>query len=84
MVVVVGVNTGSSVAGILVNRVLHLAQKIVEMDEILLCAGVGHGQVVLLSERVLRRCWAAMDHRGCMLLRHVLLRGSHGTVGDGQ
>jgi hypothetical protein len=76
-------NAGSSVAGVLVDGVLHLAKDVVDVDEILLRARVGHGEIVLLSQGVAgsrasvhggRRSW----------LGHVLLCGGHGAIGDGQ
>lgn len=48
-VIVMNVSAGSGVVGILIDGILHLAQNVVNVDEILLGASVGHGQVVLLS-----------------------------------
>lgn len=79
----VDVNASSSMAGILVDGVLHLTKDVVDVDEILLRARVGHGEIILLSQGVAgsrasvhggRRSW----------LRHVLFCGGHGAVGDGQ
>jgi hypothetical protein len=55
------VNAWSGVGGILIDGVLHLAQDDVDVDQVLLGACVGHGQIVLLGKRVLARRWAAMN-----------------------
>jgi hypothetical protein len=54
------VNARSGVVGILIDGILHLAQDVVDVDQVLLGACVGHGQIVLLGKRVLARRWAAM------------------------
>jgi hypothetical protein len=77
-------NARCGVARVLVDGILHLAKESVELDEILLGPGVGHGQVVLLSQRVLS--WGSgsvNDGRGSVV-RHVLLSGGHRSVGDGK
>jgi hypothetical protein len=86
VVVVVDLHAGGGVTGILVDGVLHLAEEIVDLDEILLCAGIGrHWQIVLLGERVLGGGRTSVSHGS--VLRHVLgLRsGGHGSgaAGDG-
>lgn len=85
MLWVVNVNASSSMVGILINSVLHLAQEVVNVDEILLSASIGHRQIVLLSQGVLAGGRASVDNGGTSGLRHVmLLRSGHGSVGDGQ
>jgi hypothetical protein len=60
------VNAGSGVIGILIDGILQLAHDVVDVDEVLLGACVGHGQIVLLDKRVLARRWAAMQgNRSC-------------------
>ena len=85
---VVDLDAGGGMARVLVDGVLHLAQEVVKLNEVLLGPGAGHRQIVLLRERVLRRGRAAVKHgrRGLMVLRlrHVLLRGSHGASAHGQ
>lgn len=76
-------NAGSSVAGVLVDGVLHLTKDVVDVDEILLRARVGHGEIVLLSQGVAGSRASVHGGRGSWL-RHVLLCGGHGAVGDGQ
>lgn len=78
---IVNVNAGCGMVGIFVDGILHLSEQVVKLDKILLCSGIGHGQVVLLSKRVLSRCWTTVNHGWCRL-GHVLLGGSHGTVGN--
>lgn len=81
--ITVDMNASSSVAGILVDGVLHLAEDVVDVNEILLRAGAGHREVVLLSQRVAGSRASVHGGRGSWL-RHVLLCGGHGAVGDGQ
>lgn len=78
------VDTGSGMAGVLIYGVLHLAEQVVNVDEILLSPGVGHRQVVLLSQGVLAGGRAAVHHSMAGRLRHVLLLSGHGPVGDGE
>lgn len=78
---VVNVDTSSSVVGILIDSVLHLAKNSVDVNEILLSSCAGHWQVVLLSQGVLARGRTSVDRSGSRL-RHVLLGSSHRTVGD--
>lgn len=79
----VDMNASSSVAGVLVDGVLHLTKDVVDVDEILLRARVGHREIVLLSQGVARS--RASVHGGRRSwLRHVLLCGGYGAVGDGQ
>jgi hypothetical protein len=78
------VNTGSSVAGVVVDGVLHLAQEVVDMDEILLGACVGHGQVVLLSHGVVAGCGSVKNGSRASRLGHILSGWPHGTVGNRQ
>jgi len=80
---VVNVDTSSSVVGILIDSVLHLAKNGVDVNEILLSSRAGHGQVVLLSQGVLARSRTSVDRCGSRL-RHVLLGSSHRTVGNGE
>ena len=90
------VNSGSSMAGVLIDGILHLTKHVVDLNEVLLGSGIGHGQVVLLSQRVLghsRDAAAAAaatttTHgvswlRLMLRLRHVLVSG-HCAVGHGQ
>ncbi len=82
----VNVNTGGGMVGILIDGILHLTEHVVNLDQVLLGPGVGHGQVVLLSQRVVgnSRDTAAAAHAvGMLRLGHVLL-SSHGPVGHGQ
>lgn len=82
VVVAVNLDAGCGVIGILVDGVLHLTEEIVELDKILLSSGTGNRQVVLLSERILGRCRAAVNHGRARRLRQVLLRG-HGAIRNG-
>ena len=82
------VDPGGGVVGVVVDGVLHLAQEVVELDEVLLRPGVGHvRQIVLLHQRVRRRRRTRV-HRcrgwGWSVLGHVLLRAGRRTVGDSQ
>jgi hypothetical protein len=77
----VDVNTRSSVVSILVDGILHLTEDVIDVNQILLGARARHGQVLLLSQRVLTRGMTSVDRSGSML-RHVLFSCSHGTVGD--
>lgn len=88
------VNSGSSMAGVLIDGILHLTKHVVDLNEVLLGSGIGHGQVVLLSQRVLGHsrdaaaAAAATTHgvswlRLMLRLRHVLVSG-HCAVGHGQ
>jgi hypothetical protein len=79
----VDVNARSSVVSILVDGILHLAENVIDVNEILLGTRARHGQVILLSQRVLARGMTSVDRSGSVL-RHVLLSGSHGAVGDGE
>lgn len=79
----VDMNTRSSVVSILIDGILHLTENVIDVNEILLGARARHGQVVLLSQRVLAGGMTSVDRSGSML-RHVLLSGSHGTVGNGE
>jgi hypothetical protein len=54
-IVAINVNVGSGVVGILIDTILHLVQDVVDVDQVLLCTCVGHGQIVLLGKRVLAR-----------------------------
>lgn len=83
IIAVVDLDTGSGVVGVLVDGVLHLAEEIVDLDEVLLGPGVGgHGQVVLLGQGVLGRRRAGVGNRGG--LGHVVLGGRHGAARDGE
>lgn len=80
---IMDVNTSSSMGGILINRVLHLAEEIVDLDEVLVRAGIRDGEIVLLGEGVVRWSRSGVDSWPS-LLRNVLLCGSHGAGGDGE
>ena len=83
VIAVVDLDTSRGVVGVLVDGVLHLAEEIVDLDEILLGPGVGgHGQVVLLGQGVLGRCRPGVSNRGG--LGHVVLGGCHGAARDGE
>jgi hypothetical protein len=69
--------------GVLIYGVLHLAEDVIDVDEVFLGARAGHGQVILLCEGVLARWWAGVN-RSRSRLRHVLLSSSHRAVGDGK
>lgn len=82
------VNTSSSMAGVLIDGILHLTKHVVNLNQVLLGSGIGHGQVVLLSQRVLgnsRTAAAATTSTAHAVswLRHVLFSG-HWAVGHGQ
>lgn len=81
---VVNLDTGGGVASVLIDGVLHLAQQVVNLDEVLLRSGVGHGQIVLLGKRVVRDGGDARAHAARYVgrLRHVLLGSGHGAVGN--
>lgn len=76
-------DTSSGMVGILVDCVLHLAEDVIDVDEVLLGASAGHRQVILLGQGVLARRWAGVN-RSWGMLGHVLLSSSHRAVGDGQ
>lgn len=81
---VVYVNTSSGVVSVVVNGVLHLAQEVIDVDEILLSASVGHGQVVLLRERVVTGLGSVKNSSRASRLGHILCGRAHGTVGNRQ
>jgi hypothetical protein len=86
IVAIVNMYAGSSMLGILVDGILHLAEEIVNMDKILMGAGARHRQVVLLSQRVVSNGRNTGTHaaRDVRRLGHVMIGSSHGTLGDGQ
>jgi hypothetical protein len=80
----VDLTAGSGVVCILVDGVLHLTEKVVDVNQILLGAGVRHGKIILLSQGVLARGGTSMNNRWTSRLRHVLLRCGHWTIWDGE
>lgn len=81
---IVDLDAGGGVARVVIDRVLHLPEHMIDLNKVLLRAGVGQGQVVLLGERMVvagSRC--TVHHTGASgLLRHVLsFSAAHGTIG---
>lgn len=80
---IVNLDSSGGVAGVVVDGVLHLSEKVVDLDKVLLCPGVGrHGEVVLLRKRVGTRT-VTHGHRlrsVALSRRHGSLRNRHGAV----
>lgn len=56
----------------------------VDLDEIFLRPRIGHGEVVLLRQRILAGYRGCVDRSMAGWLGKIGLRGSHGSVGHGQ
>lgn len=84
-ILVTSVDACSGVAGVLINGFRHLTKQVVHLYKVLLGADVGHGEVVLLSERVLGNGSSRATHGLSLGLGHVLLGACHGAAtGNGQ
>lgn len=83
VVAAVDVDTSRGVSGIVIDGILHLAQKVVNLDKVFLCPCVWHGQIVLLGQGILRDGRTGADGTSNVSrLGHVLLSSGHGSIGQ--